>query len=192
MRNLNTATRPVITLVLITLNALAFLPSLTSSGALGQGANPLAPDFALIGPAVADGQWWRLITSGFLHYGFMHLGFNLFALWLVGNILEPALGRLRFAIVYFAGLLAGSAGALLLSYNASTAGASGAVFGIMGALFVGQRRLGVDPWRNGIGGLLVINLVFTFAIPNISIGGHLGGLLGGSLAGYLAFLTLRR
>lgn len=192
MRDLHAQRRPLVSLVLIAVNVAAFLPSLVAPTALGRGGNPLAADFALYGPAVANGEWWRLITSGFLHFGFMHLGFNLFALWLLGSALEPVLGRVRFTVVYFVGLLAGSAGALVLSYDALTAGASGAVFGLMGAVFVLQRRIGVDPWKSGIGGLLVINLLFTFLAPGISVGGHLGGLVGGAAAGWLAFLTVRR
>lgn len=192
MANLRAARRPIVSLVLIAINVAAFLPSLVAPTAVGRGGNPLADDFALFGPAVAEGEWWRVITSGFLHYGFMHLAFNLFALWLLGSALEPVLGKVRYTVVYFVGLLAGSAGALLLAYDAFTAGASGAVFGLMGAVFVLQRRIGIDPWRSGIGGLLIINLLFTFLAPGISVGGHLGGLAGGAIAGYLAYLTVRR
>ena len=97
---------------------------------------------------------------------------------------------MRFGLLYFASLLAGSAGALLLSPNALTVGASGAAFGLMGALAVGMRLRGVDIWRTGIGTLLVINLLFTFAVPGISIGGHLGGLLGGVIAGWVLLQAL--
>jgi membrane associated rhomboid family serine protease len=181
---------PHVTYAIIAVNVVAFLPSLAGGGlAGGGGGNPLAPDFALFGPLVAAGEWWRVVTSGFLHYGLVHLGFNMFILYHLGLMLEPALGRLRFVLLYAAGLLAGSFGALLLSPRALTAGASGAVFGLMGAAVVGMRRRGVDPMQSGIGGLLLLNVVLTFVIPGISIGGHLGGLAGGALAGAAVFAT---
>lgn len=181
------ASRPVVTYALIAASVAAFVPSL-GPGA-GPGGNPLAVDFALYGPAVAAGEWWRLITSGFLHYGMIHLAFNMIILVQLGAMLEPALGRLRFGVLYATALLGGSFGALLLQPGARTAGASGAVFGLMGAALVGMRRRGVDPMQSGIGGLLAINLVLTFLIPGISIGGHLGGLAGGAAAGALLFAT---
>ncbi len=181
------ATRPVVTYALIAVSVAAFVPSL-GAGA-GPGSNPLAVDFALYGPAVAAGEWWRLVTSGFLHYGFIHLAFNMIILVQLGAMLEPTLGRLRFGVLYATALLGGSFGALLLQPGARTAGASGAVFGLMGAAVVGMRRRGVDPMQSGIGGLLAINLVLTFLIPGISIGGHLGGLAGGAAAGALLFAS---
>lgn len=179
--------RPVVTYALIAASVAAFVPSL-GSGA-GPGGNPLAVDFALYGPAVTAGEWWRLITSGFLHYGMIHLAFNMIILVQLGAMLEPTLGRLRFGVLYATALLGGSFGALLLQPGARTAGASGAVFGLMGAAVVGMRRRGIDPMQSGIGGLLAINLVLTFLIPGISIGGHLGGLAGGAAAGALLFAT---
>ena len=176
---------PYATWVLMAVNIALFLPSLGGGAGLLSRGNPLADDFALYGPDVAAGEWWQLITSGFLHYGVMHLAFNMLALYLLGAMIESSLGPARFLGIYFSGLLAGSLGALLLSFDARTAGASGAVYGLMGAAFVLQRRRGVDPMQSGIGGLLVVNLLFTFAIPGISIGGHLGGLVGGGLAGML-------
>jgi membrane associated rhomboid family serine protease len=116
---------------------------------------------------------------------------NMFVIWIAGAQLEPALGRTRFALLYFASLLAGSAGALLVSPDVLTVGASGAAFGLMAALAVGMRQRGIDIWRTGVGTLLVINLLFTFAAPGISVGGHVGGLIGGALAGYV-LLKVRR
>jgi membrane associated rhomboid family serine protease len=183
------ATRPVVTYALIAASVVAFLPSLAAGPGAGPGGNPLAVDFALFGPAVAQGEWWRLITSGFLHYGLIHLAFNMIILVQLGAMLEPTLGRLRFGLLYATALFGGSFGALLLQPGGRTAGASGAVFGLMGAAVVGMRRRGVDPMQSGIGGLLAINLVLTFVIPGISIGGHLGGLAGGAAAGSLLFAT---
>jgi membrane associated rhomboid family serine protease len=128
-------------------------------------------------------DYWRLISAGFLHENFLHIAFNMYLLYLLGQMLEPALGSVRFAALYMTSLLAGSFGALLLSPHSVTVGASGAVFGLMGAAFAEQRRRGIDPFQTGIGGLIAINLVFSFVFSGISVGGHIGGLVGGVLAG---------
>jgi membrane associated rhomboid family serine protease len=153
-------------------------------------------DFALIGGAigssgefigVASGEYWRLITGGFLHdpANPLHVGFNMYVLYWLGTMLEPVLGRVRFVALYFASLLAGSFGALLLtSPTAATTGASGAVFGLMAAAFVMQRERGIDPMRSGLGAVILLNLGITFLIPGISIGGHLGGLVGGAIGAF--------
>ena len=138
------------------------------------------------------GGWYRLVSSGFLHFGILHLLLNMYLLFLLGNMLEPAIGRVRFALVYFAALLAGSAGALLLQPHGLHGGASGAVFGLMGALFVGYRQRGVNPLTTGIGVTLVLNLLITFAIPGISIGGHLGVLAGGVLCALIVLAPRHR
>jgi membrane associated rhomboid family serine protease len=149
---------------------------------------------ALFGPAVADGDVWRLVTGGFLHdpRSPIHILFNMYILYWLGTMLEPSLGHLRFVALYVASLLAGTLGALLLSPDAVTVGASGAVFGLMGAAFVLQRAQGVDPMQSGIGPVILINLALGFIIPNISIGGHLGGLAGGALAAALMNAVGRR
>ena len=137
---------------------------------------------------VTDGQeWYRLVTSGFLHYGLIHLGFNMLFLYQLGMAMEPQLGRTRFALLYFASLLGGSAGALVVDQGGITAGASGAVFGLMGAYAIGMWRNGINPFTTSIGSLLLINLFLTFAISNISIGGHLGGAVAGTLCGAVMF-----
>jgi membrane associated rhomboid family serine protease len=138
---------------------------------------------ALHGPSVAAGEWYRLVTSGFVHYGLIHIGFNMAVLYRFGQVLEPALGRVRFLLLYVAALMCGSFGALLLTPNSLTAGASGAVFGLVGATAVGMRQRGISVWDTGVGGLLVLNLLFTFLVPGISVGGHLGGLVGGAVVG---------
>ena len=106
-------------------------------------------------------------------------------IWIAGAQLEPVLGRTRFTLLYFASLLAGSAGALLVTPNTLTIGASGAAFGLLGALAIGMRHRGIDIWRSGIGPLIAINLVITVAVPGISLGGHVGGLIGGLAAGWV-------
>jgi membrane associated rhomboid family serine protease len=153
---------------------------LTNSGAI----NGRELDMALSQYFIDNGEWYRLISSGFLHYGLLHVGMNMFLLWQLGQLLEPALGRGRFALLYFAAMLGGSAGALALSPNALTGGASGAVFGLMAAAAVGLHQRGVNPMKTGIGATLLLNLLITFAIPGISVGGHLGGALMGAAVGY--------
>lgn len=131
-------------------------------------------------------QWYRLVTSGFLHYGLLHLGFNMFFLYLLGNEMEPMLGRTKFVLLYLASLLGGSAGVLLIDgQNAFTAGASGAVFGLLGAYAVGIWRHGMNVFNTQIGSLLMINLFLTFFVRNISIGGHIGGLVAGAICGFV-------
>jgi membrane associated rhomboid family serine protease len=135
------------------------------------------PGYHIIG--VAHGEWWRLVSAMFLHYGPLHLAMNMYSLFFAGTILEHVIGRWRFLLLYLATGIAGSAGALLWSPNATTVGASGAIFGVLGALFVLERR-GVISSGGQIAGLIVINLIFTFALSSyISVGGHVGGLIGG-------------
>ena len=170
------------TLILIALNAAAFLAEIVSgSGGLNVGRSSAAFDFGLYGPFVAEGEWYRLITGGFLHNDLIHIGFNMFALYFLGRILEPSIGTPRFVAVYVASLFGGALGALLLSPDALTIGASGAVFGIFGATFVIARGRGIDNVAGTIGVILLINLALSFARPNISIGGHLGGLVAGAI-----------
>lgn len=177
-----------LTYVLIGANVLAFLGVAASGGTLFGGGGNLQADGALQGAAVADGEWWRLVTGGFLHAGLFHLFLNMFILYILGSLLEPAMGRLRFGVVYFSALLSGSFGALLLSSPQQlTVGASGAVFGLMGAAVVVMRARGLNPMETGIGMLIILNLGITFLVPGISIGGHVGGLLGGALAAFLLY-----
>src|SRR3954464_2111960 len=170
--------------ILIGINVLAFVAELASgSGGIANAGGTVFARGALFGPSIAiDHEYWRLVTSGFLHAGFIHILFNMYLLWVLGQMLEPALGTVRFLAVYFVSLLAGSLGALILSPDSVTVGASGAVFGLMGAAFIELRARGIDPFQTGIGGLIVINLVLSFTLSNVSIGGHVGGLIGGVLA----------
>ncbi len=141
-------------------------------------------DMALSQFFIDNGEWYRLISSGFLHFGLLHVGMNMFLLWQLGILLEPALGRSRFALLYFVSMLGGAVGALALSPNALTGGASGAVFGLMAAASVGLQQRGVNPLKTGIGATLILNLLITFTIPGISVGGHLGGAIMGAVVGY--------
>jgi membrane associated rhomboid family serine protease len=174
--------RPVVTPVLVGLNVAVFVWTVVTSGSVEDNARaPLFDAWALVPGAVAEGQWWRLLTGGFLHFGPIHLLFNMWALWVIGRQVEPALGRGRYLAVYLVSLLGGSAAVMLLTAPGSNvAGASGAVFGLMGALAVLLRRLRIPLGQ--VGGLIAVNLVITFLIPGISVAGHLGGLLTGALA----------
>jgi membrane associated rhomboid family serine protease len=140
---------------------------------------------AIAKPFIQDHQYYRLVSSGFLHFGLFHIGMNMLLLFQLGQLLEPAIGRVRFGLLYFAGLLGGSLGALMLQPNGLTGGASGAVFGLMAAAAIGMHRRGVNVFRTGIGTLLVLNLVITFTIPGISVGGHLGGAIAGAICGFV-------
>jgi membrane associated rhomboid family serine protease len=176
---------PYATYALLAINVIVFLAELGGGGdaASIEGGGQLIRDGGLFGPAISDGgEYYRILTSGFLHAGPLHLLLNMFVLYILGNLLEPAIGTLRMLAIYFVSLLAGSFGALLLDPNTLTVGASGAIYGLMAATFVIARRRGIEQIASQIGLWLVINLAFTFSVPNISIGGHLGGLAGGALA----------
>ena len=173
------------TLILIALNVAAFLAEVASAdGGFAVGGSSAAVNFGLFGPFVAEGEWYRLFTSGFLHASLIHIGFNMFALYFLGRLLEPSIGTPRFFGVYVASLLGGSLGALLLTPNALTVGASGAIFGIFGATFVVARGRGLDDVARSIGFILLLNLAFSVGgASHISLGGHLGGLVAGVLCG---------
>jgi membrane associated rhomboid family serine protease len=182
------------TYVLIGVCVLAYLAELFGGGGTSavEGGGDLIRDGGLFGPSVDDGEWYRLITSGFLHAGVLHLGLNMFALYILGTILEPGIGTMRFLAIYFVSLLGGSFGALLLDPREVTVGASGAIFGLMAATFIVARGRGMDELASQVGIFVVINLVFTISIPGISIGGHLGGLVAGGLAALLISTLERR
>jgi membrane associated rhomboid family serine protease len=181
----------LVTKALIGLNVLVFLVNLAQGASLGRNAGELYRDgglvalgtfdgFTVIG--VAEGEWWRMLTSAFLHGNLIHIGMNMLMLWWIGAPVEEALGRGRFLALYLVSALAGSAGALLASPDAFTVGASGAIFGILGAALVFERQ-GLHVLGGSALSIIVLNLVLTFAVPNISIGGHIGGLVGGALCG---------
>src|SRR5919108_4035182 len=186
----STSDEPVLTYVLIGINVAVALGSFLGGGSATGGGGidgTLLQDGSVSRAAIADGEYWRLLTAGFLHAGFFHLAFNMLALWVLGGMLEPALGRFRFGLVYLVSLLAGSFGALLLEPDAPTVGASGAIFGLMAAAAVILRRRGISLMESGLGLWIGLNLLITFSVPNISIGGHIGGLVGGALAALVLF-----
>lgn len=179
----------LVTYTLIAVNVVMFVLQHTSV--------QMQQDLVLWPPAVADGQYYRLASSAFLHYGLAHIVFNMWALWAVGPQLEQWLGRLRFGVLYGLSGLGGSVLVYLLSpLNSATAGASGAIFGLFGATFVLFRRLQLDV--RGIVGLIVINLVITFVLPAVSAQaiswqGHVGGLVTGTVvAAVFAYVPARQ
>lgn len=183
-------TRPIVTQALIAINVAVFAAGIGSGlrtkdsfildgGLVASALNRSTGD--LVG--VANGEWWRLVTSGFLHINVIHIGFNMFVLYRLGQLLEPVLGRARLVLAYLVAMLGGSLGVMLLEPNHYTVGASGAVFGLMGVAVAVFRARGINVMDSGIGPTIVLNLVFTFTIPGISIGGHVGGLIVGFLAG---------
>lgn len=173
------------TSILVGLNLLVYLVEVVQSSSFNVGNAAIIYDWALFGPAVADGEWYRIVTSGFLHSGLIHIGFNMYLLWILGGALERYAGAARMLAIYFSSLLWGSALVLIMSPNALTVGASGAVFGLMAAMLLLERQRGIALLGSSVGALLLINLLLTFTISNISIGGHLGGLAGGAAAGFI-------
>jgi len=197
-RDIRAGGRPVVTLALIAVNVLAMVAVGIQGQSFMEGSGQLWEDGVLIGhlptnvPAVfstgfgvAEGEVYRIVTGGFLHAGLLHLGMNMLLLYLLGAQLEPMLGRLRFFTLYMACLIAGSFGVLLVQPTSVTVGASGAIFGLMGAALAAQRLAPHRVQLANIGALIVVNLLITFAVPNISAGAHVGGLVAGLLVGAL-------
>lgn len=165
---------PVVTYTLLAANVAVFVMQLAS--------RMVQYKFALLPGAVAAGEYYRLISSAFIHYGIIHILFNMWALYVLGPPLEQHLGRLRFATLYLMSALGGSVVVYLFSSPMTgTGGASGAIFGLFGATIVAARKLNLDVrW---LVGLVAVNLVLTFSIPGISWQGHIGGLITGALIG---------
>ncbi len=177
-----------VTQALIVVNVIVFLWEVADGLTLsGGGGGWVFVNGVLYGPLMSHGyhEYWRLLTSGFLHASIIHIGFNMFSLWFVGRSLEPAIGRGYFAAIYFTALLAGSFGALLLTPDAPTLGASGAIFGVFGALIMVARSRGIPLWQSGLLPILLFNLLYTLTIANVSIGGHVFGCLSGFATGWL-------
>jgi membrane associated rhomboid family serine protease len=182
----------VVTGALIAVNVAVYLAGIGNGGTT---RDSVVEDFGLIkGPVfdhagqlvgVTQGEWYRIVTSGFLHANAIHIGLNMLVLYQLGRLMEPVLGRLRFSLCYAVALFAGSLGVLAFQPNSLTVGASGAIFGIMGAAASVMRSRGINVMQSGVGGTILLNVLFTFAIPGISIGAHLGGLVGGFVAGWV-------
>jgi membrane associated rhomboid family serine protease len=200
-RDIRTSGRPIVTLTLIAVNVLAMIVVGIQGKSFMEGSGQLWEDGVLIGHGdvitqtgfgftrtaigVAEGEVYRIVTGGFLHAGLLHLGMNMLLLYLLGAQLEPLLGRLRFFTLYLACLIAGSFGVLLVQPTSVTVGASGAIFGLMGAALAAQRLAPHRVALANIGALIVVNLLLTFAVPNISAGAHIGGLVAGLIVGAL-------
>jgi membrane associated rhomboid family serine protease len=176
------------TVTLVAINVAVYLITVFQGAGINSPGGTVLIDGALFGPAVADGDWYRLVTAMFLHGSLLHVAFNMFALYWLGTVVEEAIGTARFLLIYFVSGLAGSAGALILDPDQVTVGASGAIWGVMGALLV-LEYMTTGSFAGQAAGLILINLVITFSIPNISVGGHLGGLVGGIAATYVLMRT---
>lgn len=183
-----------VTWLLLIVNILLFVIVSLQGGTFIDAASqsPLLQDTVLVPYLMARGEYWRLITSGFMHLGLMHLAFNMYALWILGRDCESLLGPLEFAVVYWLSLLAGSASVVWFSDpGTATAGASGAIFGLMGAELIILIRLKLK--LTGLVSVLVLNAILGVTLPGISIQAHLGGLFAGILvtAGFLYVPMLR-
>jgi membrane associated rhomboid family serine protease len=184
-------TGAIVTKALIGINVLVYLLEIADGGSVNGPGFAFQQKWALYGPDVARGDWYRLVTAGFLHANVLHIGLNMLILWLIGSQLEEVLGGARYLLLYMVSLLAGSAGALLQSPLVPTVGASGAIFGLFGALLVLEYFATGQIVGSQAFGLIVINLIFSFTFSGISWGGHIGGLVGGIL-GTLALARFRR
>ncbi|MBV8374975.1 MAG: rhomboid family intramembrane serine protease [Candidatus Eremiobacteraeota bacterium] len=193
----------MITRFLIIVNVIAYIweiavagPSMLSFAPSGPGVERVLEKGALFPAAVLqDGQWWRIITSAFLHGGLLHIGVNMISLWNLGRFIEFALGSWRTLLVYAVSLVAAGLGVVYLSPPTTfTLGASGAIFGLFGALFAIGFKLGkpgMDLVRANTG-ILVLNLIITFTVPAISWQAHLAGLLSGFVLTYAIYFPPRR
>lgn len=171
------------TVGLIALNVLVYLVTVYQGAGVSAPGGELFAKGALVGAQIyAQDEWYRLVTAMFLHASLLHIALNMIVLYWCGTIVERALGTWRFLLIYFVSGIAGSAGALVFSGPfAVTVGASGAIYGIFGALLILEYRA-TGSFTGPVLGLIVINLALSFVIPNISWGGHVGGLVGGTLA----------
>ncbi len=181
------------TAVLVALNVIAYIWEVASGTRFDSNLS-LVQHGALYGPLVTQrGEWWRIVTGGFMHGGIAHIALNMFALWQLGTFVETMLGARRMLAIYTIALFGGGLAVVYFSPADVTVGASGAIFGLFGALLAIGVRLG----KRGRGliaqtvPILIINLVFTFAVPFISKAGHVGGLLSGFVAGLVLFMTRR-
>jgi rhomboid protease GluP len=175
--------RSPVTVVLLAAICIGYLLQVFLGGSLTEmGAN--------YGPYVRAGQYWRLVTSMFLHGGLLHLFVNAWALFQLGGLFELLLGSGRMLVVYFLGGIAGSVASVLFT-NAPSVGASGAIFGLMGALiaFLLRRRQDLTPVAKSLLGQLVvwagINIAFGASTPGIDNAAHLGGCAAGFVLGLI-------
>lgn len=174
---------PYLTYLLIALNVAVFVATVVQARSLQNNSDSaLFNDWALYPPYVAHGQWIRIVGSAFLHFGPIHLLTNMFALYIVGPTIETVVGRWRFLTLYIVSMLGSAAAVMQFSHAGLTAGASGAIFGLFGATAAVLMKLRLSP--GPVLGVIILNLIITFAVPGISVWGHLGGLTAGTLAGF--------
>jgi membrane associated rhomboid family serine protease len=182
------AVEPIVTYVLIALNVLIFIGARSVEWPYEQfvlfGNGVYRSSTGGIVDGVAEGSYWRLLTSGFLHTEIWHIGLNMLALFWLGRMIEPALGHLRYAGIYFTSLLTGSLVVMLMQPDANTLGASGAVYGLLGAAIVMARNRNIDLVQSGLLPILGLNFVVTLVF-GFSLAAHVGGLLGGLLVTYV-------
>jgi membrane associated rhomboid family serine protease len=171
-----------VTKALVAINVAVYVAELATGGGVNGTGSTIYLHGVLFGPLVEQGDWWRLLTAAFLHYGPVHLILNMVGLYWFGSLLEERIGSARYLMLYLVSGLAGSAGALLWSggFLTPTVGASGAIFGILGAGFILERQRDYVFGGSALG-VIVINFVLTFSISSISKGGHIGGLVGGMI-----------
>jgi membrane associated rhomboid family serine protease len=176
-----------VTTALIAINIVMFLLQIATGAQVGPFTAKVqgwvTENGVMWGPGVAGGDYWRMLTGGFLHFGLLHIAVNIYFIFVLGRLLEPLLGAVQMLSVYITSLLAGSLGALLLTSNSISAGASGAGYGLMGmALVIAWARKDRGALQE-FAILVALNLFITFQISFISKGGHIGGLIGGVLCG---------
>ncbi|MGI8309242.1 rhomboid family intramembrane serine protease [Saccharopolyspora hattusasensis] len=176
------AKKSILVPVLVAINVVVFALTAVQAGSIGGNYTAaLFGDFALWPVVVAGGQWWRLISAGFLHIGLLHLAMNMIALWVIGRDLELLLGRLRFGAVYLLSLLGGSTAVFMFGEPMGmVAGASGAVYGLMGGIAIAALRLKIS--LRPVLVVIALNIAASVLIPGLSLLGHLGGLVIGVLA----------
>jgi rhomboid protease GluP len=180
-----------VTSVLIALNVIVYVWEM-ATGAFSSDMS-LVDHGALVGVLVRQGEWWRIVSGAFLHAGLLHIGLNMFALYQVGRLLEALAGPSRILAIYIVAMIGSGLAVVQFQGNVPTVGASGAIFGLFGALVAVGLRLG-RPGRTlvmQVVPIIVINLIFGFSVPNISNAGHIGGLVSGFLAGLAFFMTQR-
>ncbi len=168
------AFQPRVTIALIALNVVAYLYQQSSPTPFDEGV--------LFGPLVGEGEWWRLVTSAFLHGGIIHIGFNMYLLWMLGRPLEKAFGAVKYLLLYFTSMFGGAAAVTIFDWGAPTLGASGAVLGLAGAMAAVYFARGADVRQSPAFTLVLLNLALPLIIPNVSFWGHLGGVVGGGFA----------
>jgi len=177
--------RGLVTTTIIAVNVLVFIAQVVFFDARATSAGASARELSTWGQAIdLGGEWWRIISGGFGHFGIIHLGMNMYSLYILGPLLERTMGPVRYSLAYSAALVGGSFGALVLEPNSWTMGASGAIFGLLGLLVIMLRSRGIGLNQSGLGQVLLLNLFITFS-GYVSVGGHVGGFIVGIVLGIM-------